>query len=135
VLVDCEHGNIADNEMYLAVGAIAAAGASPIVRIPASEAWMMKRALDAGAHGIMIPMCETKVRLKSFFSFRALREKVCQNYTGASRSHRQWYEVSIEGMAEWYSRCGSYVRSSILPAKWPGLFKARERQHCSYCSD
>jgi 4-hydroxy-2-oxoheptanedioate aldolase len=59
--VDCEHGNIADNEMYLAVGAIAAAGASPIVRIPAGEVWMMKRALDAGAHGIMIPMCETKV--------------------------------------------------------------------------
>ena len=47
--------------MYLAVGAIASAGASPIVRIPTSEAWMMKRALDAGAHGIMIPTCETKV--------------------------------------------------------------------------
>jgi 2-keto-3-deoxy-L-rhamnonate aldolase RhmA len=67
VLVDCEHGNIADNEMYLAVGAIAAAGASPIVRIPAGEAWMMKRALDAGAHGIMIPMCETKVYLNCHF--------------------------------------------------------------------
>lgn len=60
VLVDCEHGNIADNEMYLAVGAIAAAGASPLVRIPASEPWMLKRALDSGAHGIMVPMCETK---------------------------------------------------------------------------
>ena len=67
-MVDCEHGNIADNEMYLAVGAIAAAGASPIVRIPAGEAWMMKRALDAGAHGIMIPMCKTKAYLNSFFS-------------------------------------------------------------------
>ena len=46
--------------MYLAVGAIASAGASPIVRIPAGEVWMMKRALDSGAHAIMIPMCETK---------------------------------------------------------------------------
>ncbi|TVY35024.1 2-keto-3-deoxy-L-rhamnonate aldolase [Lachnellula occidentalis] len=59
VLVDCEHGNIGDNEMYLAVGAIFAGGASPIVRIPSDEPWMVKRALDAGAHGIMIPMCET----------------------------------------------------------------------------
>jgi 4-hydroxy-2-oxoheptanedioate aldolase len=50
VLVDCEHGNISDDEMYLAVGAIAAAGSSPIVRIPAGEAWMMKRALDSGEH-------------------------------------------------------------------------------------
>jgi len=47
--------------MYLAIGAIMAAGSSPIVRIPAGEAWMMKRALDAGAHGIMIPMCDTQV--------------------------------------------------------------------------
>lgn len=61
MLVDCEHGNITDNEMYLACGAIASAGASPIVRIPAGEAWMMKRALDSGAHAIMIAMCETKV--------------------------------------------------------------------------
>ena len=63
MLVDCEHGNIADNEMYLAMGAIVTGGASPIVRIPADEPWMMKRALDSGAHAIMIPMCETPVSL------------------------------------------------------------------------
>ncbi|KAH8895555.1 2-dehydro-3-deoxyglucarate aldolase [Thozetella sp. PMI_491] len=59
VLVDTEHGNIDDNEMYLQVGAISSSGVSPIVRIPASEPWMMKRALDCGAHAIMVPMCET----------------------------------------------------------------------------
>ena len=59
--MDCEHGNIDDSEMYLAVAAIASAGSSPIVRVAGSEPWMMKRALDAGAHAIMIPMCETKV--------------------------------------------------------------------------
>jgi 2-keto-3-deoxy-L-rhamnonate aldolase RhmA len=66
VLIDCEHGNIADNEMYLACGAIMSAGVSPIVRVPADEAWMVKRALDAGAHGIMVPMCDNKVRLDYF---------------------------------------------------------------------
>ncbi|KAH6647176.1 Pyruvate/Phosphoenolpyruvate kinase-like domain-containing protein [Truncatella angustata] len=60
VLIDCEHGNIDDNDMYLQVGAIASSGCSPIVRIPSSESWMMKRVLDAGAHAIMVPMCETK---------------------------------------------------------------------------
>ncbi|TDZ99648.1 5-keto-4-deoxy-D-glucarate aldolase [Colletotrichum sidae] len=39
--------------MYLQVGAISSSGVSPIVRIPASEPWMMKRALDCGAHAIM----------------------------------------------------------------------------------
>ena len=48
--------------MYLQVGAISTSGVSPIVRIAASEHWMVKRALDCGAHAIMIPMCETKVR-------------------------------------------------------------------------
>jgi 4-hydroxy-2-oxoheptanedioate aldolase len=63
VLIDTEHGNIDDNEMYLQVGAISSAGVSPIVRVPGSEHWMIKRALDCGAHGIIVPMCETKVTI------------------------------------------------------------------------
>ncbi|KAH7145686.1 Pyruvate/Phosphoenolpyruvate kinase-like domain-containing protein [Dactylonectria estremocensis] len=60
VLIDCEHGNIDDHNMYLQVGAVSSSGASPIVRVPAGDSWMIKRVLDAGAHGIMVPMCETK---------------------------------------------------------------------------
>lgn len=60
VLIDCEHGNIDDDAMYLQVGAISSSGVSPIVRVPATEPWMMKRVLDAGAHAVMVPMCETK---------------------------------------------------------------------------
>ncbi|KAH7014082.1 2-dehydro-3-deoxyglucarate aldolase [Microdochium trichocladiopsis] len=59
VLIDCEHGNIDDRDMYLQIGAISSSGVSPIVRIPTDEPWMVKRALDAGAHAIMVPMCET----------------------------------------------------------------------------
>lgn len=36
-------------------------GASPIIRIPSAEEWMIKRALDSGAHGVMTPMCNTAV--------------------------------------------------------------------------
>lgn len=61
VLIDCEHGNIDDAAMYHSVAAVAAAGSSPIVRIQGAENWMVKRALDAGAHGIMVPMVETVV--------------------------------------------------------------------------
>lgn len=64
VLIDTEHGNIDDNEMYLQVGAISSSGISPIIRIPGSEHWMIKRALDCGAHAVMVPMCETKVSIK-----------------------------------------------------------------------
>ncbi|KAL1740731.1 Pyruvate/Phosphoenolpyruvate kinase-like domain-containing protein [Schizophyllum fasciatum] len=59
VVVDCEHGNIADSEMHAVVGAIAAQNASPVVRIPAAVDWLVKRALDTGAHAILCPMMST----------------------------------------------------------------------------
>ncbi|EXJ80156.1 2,4-dihydroxyhept-2-ene-1,7-dioic acid aldolase [Capronia coronata CBS 617.96] len=59
VLIDCEHGNIADNEMHHSVHAVAGCGASPIVRLPAMDSWMIKRALDAGAHGVLLPLLRT----------------------------------------------------------------------------
>lgn len=51
--------------MYLQVGAISSAGASPIVRVPGSEPWMLKRALDSGAHAVMVPMCETAAQAEA----------------------------------------------------------------------
>ncbi|KAG8359111.1 hypothetical protein FVEN_g3482 [Fusarium venenatum] len=59
VLVDCEHGNIDDGAMHDAVPAIAALGVSPIVRLPDMQGWMVKRALDSGAHGIVVPLLRT----------------------------------------------------------------------------
>ncbi|KAL3420911.1 2,4-dihydroxyhept-2-ene-1,7-dioic acid aldolase [Phlyctema vagabunda] len=59
VLVDCEHGNIDDAAMHEAVPAIAACGVSPIVRIPDNQGFMVKRALDAGAHGVLVPLLYT----------------------------------------------------------------------------
>lgn len=48
-----------DSAMHEAVVAIAKEGVSPIVRIAANEAWMVKRALDSGAHGICVPLIYT----------------------------------------------------------------------------
>jgi 4-hydroxy-2-oxoheptanedioate aldolase len=45
--------------MHNMIPAIVASGASPLVRVPAPENAYVKRALDAGAHGIMFPMIET----------------------------------------------------------------------------
>ncbi|RSH95817.1 hypothetical protein EHS25_000910 [Saitozyma podzolica] len=59
VFVDCEHGNIGDNDMHDSVNAIAACGVSPIVRVRGTDPTLIKRALDTGAHGLMIPMINT----------------------------------------------------------------------------
>ncbi|KAM0242656.1 hypothetical protein ACHAPO_001078 [Fusarium lateritium] len=62
VLVDCEHGNIDDGTMHDAVPAIAALGVSPIVRLPDMQGWMVKRALDSGAHGVSIGSCKVMIQ-------------------------------------------------------------------------
>ncbi|KAM5349075.1 hypothetical protein ACJ41O_008898 [Fusarium nematophilum] len=59
VLVDCEHGNIDDGAMHDAVPAVAALGVSPLVRLADMQGWMVKRALDSGAHGILVPLVRT----------------------------------------------------------------------------
>ncbi|KXJ92034.1 HpcH/HpaI aldolase/citrate lyase family protein [Microdochium bolleyi] len=59
VLIDCEHGNIDDAAMHDAIPAVAACGPSPIVRVPDMQGWMIKRALDAGAHGVLVPLLRT----------------------------------------------------------------------------
>ncbi|KAI1846368.1 hypothetical protein JX265_011950 [Neoarthrinium moseri] len=69
VLVDAEHGLISDQHYYELANAIASEGASPIVRVPWSEEWMIKRALDAGAHGILTPMCHTPDDAKRIVSY------------------------------------------------------------------
>lgn len=67
--MDAEHGNIADGDIHTSVIAISSIPTcSPIVRIPAAEPWMVKRALDAGAHGIMVPLLQTAAEVKAFVS-------------------------------------------------------------------
>ncbi|TKA80420.1 hypothetical protein B0A55_03392 [Friedmanniomyces simplex] len=51
------------------VAAIAACGLSPIVRVPEGQHWMIKRALDAGAHGIMVPLVRTVAEARSIASY------------------------------------------------------------------
>ncbi|PHH91872.1 hypothetical protein CDD83_9966 [Cordyceps sp. RAO-2017] len=59
VIVDCEHGHISDDSMHHAVAAISSQAISPLVRIRMNQPDLIKRALDAGAHGIVVPMINT----------------------------------------------------------------------------
>jgi 4-hydroxy-2-oxoheptanedioate aldolase len=69
ILVDTEHGNIDDAAMHASVAAIAAESVPSLVRIAAPENWMVKRALDTGAHGILCPMMNTADDAKRLVSY------------------------------------------------------------------
>ncbi|KAJ5316734.1 2-4-dihydroxyhept-2-ene-1-7-dioic acid aldolase [Penicillium antarcticum] len=59
IIIDCEHGHISDDSMHSATAAIAAMGVSPLVRLRMTHSDLVKRALDAGAHGIVVPQINT----------------------------------------------------------------------------
>ena len=55
VLLDHEHGPGSDETMIQQLQAVSATPAVPIVRVAGNDPERIKRALDAGAHGVMIP--------------------------------------------------------------------------------
>lgn len=57
--VDMEHSPIDWSTAAAAFGAIADAGCTPLCRVPRGTHENIKRALDSGAHGIVVPMVNT----------------------------------------------------------------------------
>ena len=57
--IDTEHSPISWHEAGLLFGAIADAGCVPLARVPRGDHDHIKRVLDAGAHGIVVPMVNT----------------------------------------------------------------------------
>ena len=55
IIIDCEHGHIGDDAMHNSVAAISSLGVSPIIRVRGPAHDIIKRALDTGAHGLMVP--------------------------------------------------------------------------------
>jgi len=58
VVVDEQHGAVGPAEMVAMLDAVAAAGAPPLVRVGRNDPWVIGRALDYGAHGVIVPMVD-----------------------------------------------------------------------------
>ncbi len=60
VVVDTEHGSIDIGTTQSIIQAISATDTVPIVRVPWNDPMLIKRALDAGAYGLVIPMVNSR---------------------------------------------------------------------------
>jgi 4-hydroxy-2-oxoheptanedioate aldolase len=56
VCVDLQHGTSSFEHLDAHLQAICLGGATPVVRVPWNEPWMIGRALDGGALGVIVPM-------------------------------------------------------------------------------
>jgi len=54
--VDMEHSGFSTEEMMSQVQIIERSGIAPLVRVGSNDSLLIKRAMDAGAHGVVVPM-------------------------------------------------------------------------------
>jgi 4-hydroxy-2-oxoheptanedioate aldolase len=59
VCVDQQHGVVDYQDMVGMMRAAEAAGSVPMTRIPGNQAWLIGKALDAGAQGVVVPLVST----------------------------------------------------------------------------
>ncbi len=69
VVVDMQHGLFDTASILQAIGEVAAAGKSTIVRVPVGDYAMAARALDFGAGGIIAPMINTADDARALVDF------------------------------------------------------------------
>jgi len=60
ILIDCEHGPLSVETAQLLLQGMAASDAVPFVRVPDGETATIKRALDIGALGVVVPLVNDK---------------------------------------------------------------------------
>ncbi len=71
LFLDMEHGPIDIESAHAMIGATAGTDCTPIVRVPTTETWVAKAALDAGAFGLVFPMVNSRAEAEA--SVRAIR--------------------------------------------------------------
>lgn len=73
IFVDNEHAAFSRSETATLVAMVDALGMTPLVRIPTAVDTCVNMALDAGAHGILAPYCETAEQVREIVGAARLR--------------------------------------------------------------
>ena len=100
VCIDTQHGAIDYHASVAMIQAIELGGGTPIVRVPWNEPGIIGKTLDAGAHGVVVPMVNTRAQAEAVVS-------ACRYVPDGARSwgpvmagmrhsdNRQWAEETI----------------------------------------
>jgi 2-dehydro-3-deoxyglucarate aldolase/4-hydroxy-2-oxoheptanedioate aldolase len=94
VWVDGEHGPFDQQGIERLVRAIAAAGATPIVRVGEFSYTLVARALDAGAQGIILPRANDVAKLRDALSWTRFPPDGIRGY-GLGGPHLEYEKASL----------------------------------------
>ena len=96
--VDMEHSAITLHEAQQLVQVIELSGCVPLVRVGANDANLIKRVMDAGAHGVIVPMVNTKEDAEQ--AVGAVKYPP-QGFRGVGLARAQSYGANFEGYQKW----------------------------------
>lgn len=101
LVVDQEHTAIGVAEMHALIQVVDLAGVVPLVRVPANDGVYIKQALDAGAHGVIVPMVNSAQEAgdavaRAVYPPRGVR--------GAGLARAQGYGLDFAEYREWANR-------------------------------
>jgi len=69
ITIDMEHGHLGFKEVMAHIRAVRNTNTAALVRVPAVEADYVKRVLDMGAHGVILPLLDSRADVERAFSF------------------------------------------------------------------
>ena len=96
--VDMEHSAITLHEAQQLIQVIELCNCVPLVRVGANDANLIKRVMDAGAHGVIVPMINTKEDATQ--AVGAVKYPP-QGFRGVGLARAQSYGANFEGYRKW----------------------------------
>jgi len=98
LVIDMEHSVIELNEAQEMIQAIDGAGVPTIVRLTSNDANLIKRVMDAGAHGVMVPNVNSKDDAERAVAATYYPPK---GKRGVGLARAQGYGASFKDYCEW----------------------------------
>ena len=98
LVVDIEHSTISIDTVGDLIRVIDLAGVTPLVRLTSNDPNLIKRVMDAGAHGIIVPMVNSE---KDAMDAVAATRYPPIGIRGVGLARAQGYGVSFTDYFEW----------------------------------
>ena len=102
--LDIEHAPVDWSQAAMIFAVIADAGCVPLVRVPVGDLYCIKRVLDAGAWGIVVPMVETVEQARTAIAAAKYPPVGCRSVGGGM--HVLNFDASAE---EYYERADDEI--------------------------
>lgn len=119
--LDLEHAAIDWSHAATIFAAVADAGCVPLVRVPEGDHYCIKRALDAGAWGIVVPMVNTAQQ--AALAIAAAKYPPVGNRSVGGGMHSLNFAV---GVAEYYERANDEILVILQTESPTGVANAEE---------